>query len=264
MDKPQAAGASRASDDLHNEDRYLVEDGLGLYVVCDGLGSAPGGEVAAYLAVEALEHYLEDVDESQALREGTISIETIDRAIRYALDCMLDAGETRPDLAGMASTITMLVVQRDRGFIGHLGDSRAYLFRRGRCVQLTADQEWTQDTQDAQAASAAPHAPSRERAELFSIELQGGDTIVLCTDGAEREVESLGRESAVADTSPRVLASRLVSAAHRRDPESDATVVVVRIRDEHELAWLELSDPPHLRADTHTLVPRTGASPTRA
>lgn len=65
--------------------------------------------------------------------------------------------------------------------------------------------------------------------------------------------EAIGR--AAGDLAPRILASRIVSAAHRNAPDHDATAVVVRVRGDREPGWLELSVPPRRSTFGHTLQP---------
>ncbi len=261
---PRGAGSSRSSDDLHNEDAYLVADEIGLYAVCDGRGDAPGGEVAAYLAVDALSEYLDGIlrledggregDRVAASLAATVSCRTIEAAIRFALENIVDAAETRPDLEGMATTVTLLLIQKGRAYIGHVGDSRAYLVRAEQLVQLTTDQEWT-----ATETPLGDDAPSP--IETFSLATRPGDTFVLCTDGAEMEVGNADLLEAIEDYSPRLIASRLVASAHRHHPEEDATAVVVRIRDDREFARVVAAGPPALdgygRGLVHRSVPRS-------
>ena len=212
---PRGAGSSRSSDDLHNEDAFLVADDLGLYAVCDGRGDAPGGEVAAFLAVQALEDFVAGIVEDEGSGEGAsdevlrpdFTPSTVEHAIRYALTRIVEETRERPDLAGMASTVTLLLVQRGRAFIGHTGDSRAYLVRGDDLVQLTTDQEWTTE-------GVASKVPGQPNVESFSIATRPGDTFVLCTDGAEEQIANRDLLDAMHDYSPRLVASRLVSAAH--------------------------------------------------
>ena len=243
----RGAGASRSSDDLHNEDSFLVADEFGLYAVCDGHGSAPAGEVAADLAVDAVKEYLAGVlrDGDDASAEGsasssatrpTISVRTVEAAMRHALESLVDAAHERPELAGMETTVTLLLVQRGRAFVGHSGDSRAYLIRDGRLVQLTTDQEWT-------SAGDRSERPSRLGIESFSLPTDRGDTFILCTDGAEAEVSNPDLVDSADDYSPRLIASRIVAAAHRHDPSVDATVVVVRIHQDVDFGWAREIDP---------------------
>ena len=154
--------------------------------------------------------------------------------------------EDSPELAGMATTATMLLTQGRHGIIGHVGDSRAYLIRDRRLHQLTVDHEWTEHTNGSDGANAA-------EVDTFSIALEPADTYLLCTDGAERVVEDASLVRQAETLSPRILASRIVSAAHRAHPDQDATVVVVRVRRDREPGWLWLSEPPRSTAFGHTL-----------
>ena len=242
----EGSGASRAGGDgIHNEDVFLVEEGLGLYVVCDGASQTPAGELAARVASEALEEFVECADESLDPRRGHATRAFVDRAMAYAMAAVAEAERSDPELDGLATTVTMLLTHGDRGVFGHRGDSRAYLIRRERAHQLTVDQDLT---------TAASKGPGEETGfDVFALELEPGDTIVLCSDGAEDVVRDDSIVRVAGDLSPRLLASRIVSAAHQRSPGTDATAVVIRVRREAEPGWLELSSPQRGTAFGHTL-----------
>jgi protein phosphatase len=244
----EGSGASRAGGEgLHNEDAFLVEEGLGLYVVCDGASGTPAGEIASRVASEALEAFVERAELEFDLASGSVAREIVERAMRFALDTVLEAERTQPELHGLTTTVTMLLTHGRVGVIGHWGDSRAYLIRRGRAVQLTLDHEL---------AEPAAKGGSREgESDVFAVALQAGDTLVLCTDGAEEVVHTPEIVRVAGTLSPRILASRIVAAAHRRAPDQDATAVVVRVRREQEAGWLELSSPARGTAFGHTLQP---------
>ena len=234
----EGSGATRPADELVNEDAYLVDEGLGLYVVCDGLGDTPGGEVAARVAIEALGQFIEgtDVQLGGALQRRMASRMFVGRAVRRAMESVVQAAQRQPHLTRMATTMTMMLTHGSGGVVGHVGDSRAYLRRDGQIHRLTADHEWAErlDRQDGNAMSV----------DTFFVDLRPGDTYILCTDGAERIVEGSHLVDIAEGLSPRALASRIVSAAHEVDPCQDATVVVVRVREEQERGWLWLSDVP--------------------
>lgn len=230
------SGASRAAGDrFHNEDKYLVNDGLGLYVVCDGMSDSPAGEVAARIAARALEGFIADTRAELDQSSGWMAQEIVEQGMAVALTAVTDAEQQDSDLRGLATTVTSLLAHHNFGIIGHRGDSRAYLIRRERAQQLTVDHELTEG---AQAASDGPDA-----FDVFSIRFFPGDTIVLCTDGAEMVMDDDAFVGGLAGLSPRAVARRIVSAAHRRAPEVDATAVVVRFRGDREMGWLELSRP---------------------
>jgi len=240
------AGASRAGGEgIHNEDAFLVQEGLGLYVVCDGTSAMPGGEVAAQVAVRALEEFIEHAGPSGS-GSRHIGRDLVERAMSYAITAMADVERTDPALRGLSATVTMLLAHRHFGVIGHRGDSRAYLIRNDRSTQLTIDHELTETT-----SSEEDEHPDFDS---FAVMLEPGDTVVLCTDGAEEVIQDDGIVRVASHLTPRVLASRIVSAAHRRTPDVDATAVVVRVLGDSEPGWLELSMPPYQTAFGHTLA----------
>jgi len=244
----QGSGASRGGgDEFHNEDAFLAKEGLGLYVVSDGASRRPAGEVAASIATRAIEEFVarecaEGPDETR-LQNSAIA----ERGMHHALQAIRDAEGAAPDRDGMSASLTMLLTDGRRGVIGHRGDSRAYLIRRRRARQLTRDQELSGEV---------PGPTSDSEIQVFALDLEPGDTLVLCTDGAEKVVEDPEIERLAGELSPPVLASRIVSRANRRSPAEDATAVVVRVHGERERGWLELSGQPEGTAFGHTLPPR--------
>jgi protein phosphatase len=244
----EAGGASRAGGaGLHNEDAFLVEQGLGLYVVCDGAGGAPAGEVAARIAAEALEDFIDWKIEELAREDADAARSLVERAMVHALDEIAHAERDDPKLDGLTTTITMLLAHGDLGVIGQRGDSRAYLIRRRRVAPLTVDHAQTE---------AAPTAVTEgSDFQVFAFPLEPRDTIVLCTDGAEAAVLDEAIARSAASLSPQLLASRIVSEAHRRNTSDDATAVVIRVRGEGEAGWLALSGEPRGTAFGHTLEP---------
>lgn len=243
----EGSGASRGGGaGLHNEDAFLVEEGLGLYVVCDGASGSPAGELAAKVATEAVEEYVEHAGAGLHLAAGRVARAVVDGAMRHAMAAVTEAARGDPELRGLDTTVTMLLAQGDRGVIGHRGDSRAYLIRRRRVHQLTVDHELT--------TAASNGGGAESDGDVFSLNLKPEDTLVLCTDGAEDAVRDETIVRAAGELSPRLLASRIVSTAHRRDPATDATAVVVRVRGESEPGWLELSSPSRGTAFGHTLA----------
>jgi serine/threonine protein phosphatase PrpC len=240
------SGASRAAGEgLHNEDAFVVNSGMGLYLVCDGMSEAPAGELAARVGARALEEFVARVGTKASGGDGWVDQAVVERAMDHAISAVALAEREDPELSGLTTTMTMLLAHRNVGVIGHRGDSRAYLVRRDRAHQLTVDHEWTERGESLGASANA--------FDVFTVLLLPGDTVVLCTDGAEAIMENPDFVDTIGDHSPRVVASRLVSAAHDRSPDVDATAVVVRVRGERERGWIELSSPPFQTAFGHTL-----------
>ncbi len=239
------SGASRAGiQEGHNEDVFLVEDGLGLYVVCDGASRSPAGEIAARVATEAVAEFIERADVEFEPYSSNVARQIVEHAMHYALNAVRAEARAEPRHRGLATTITVLLAHGRVGVIGHCGDSRAYLIRRRRAAQLTRDHDLTH---------AASDALRSVDFDIFSIDLEAGDTIVLCTDGAEEILQDSTFVQAAGDLSPQLLASRIVSAAHKRTPSQDATAVAVRVRKEHDPGWIELSSPSRGTTFGHTI-----------
>jgi len=249
----QASGASRSGGDgIHNEDAFVVREGLGLYVVSDGESGRPAGEVASAIVARALESHIREqkVDLQNATRvDGDFLVE---QGMAKAFRALREAERDDPTREGMSASVTMLLTDGSRGVIGHSGDSRAYLVRKRKTTQLTVDQDLTDEV-----AVAEPGAGY----VVFGVEFEPGDTIILCTDGAEAIIEDSDLSRVAGSLSPVVLVSRIVSDANRRDPSRDATAVAVRVRGDRGPGWVELSGAPRRTRFGHTLVHSPGDLP---
>lgn len=239
----RASGATRGGGDgIHNEDAFVVDEGLGLYVVCDGESTRPAGEVASRLAADSVTRTIEEARASgdpdgAGFGEEVMGEEVMERALRAALAAVARTGDADPQLAGLSTTVTVLLMHRRFAVIGHSGDSRVYLIRDGRISQLTHDH------QDTEARPAEPAHPTSSDFDVFTAAIEPGDTLALCSDGAARAVRDPALVRAASDLSPNVLASRIVSAANRSASDQDSTVVIVRALPERRPGWLSLSGP---------------------
>ncbi|HNC96189.1 MAG TPA: protein phosphatase 2C domain-containing protein, partial [Myxococcota bacterium] len=126
----------------NNEDNFLINDELNLFVVCDGMGGHAGGEFASAIAVNTVEEVLSSSDttpEIEAAREeGSIEVsrERLRYAIRLAGKRIFEKALVEQEYKGMGTTCLVLMVDGGNAFIGHVGDSRGYLIRDGRIEQL--------------------------------------------------------------------------------------------------------------------------------
>jgi PPM family protein phosphatase len=179
-----------------NEDAFLVDAERGVFLVADGMGGHAAGEIASALATQAVGDTLrQGVDrglQADALAAAMVeSIRAADRAISAHV-------MRAPDTRGMGTTMTAVVVCTDGTYrLGHIGDSRAYLFRGGRLSQITTDHTWVQREVDAgrlTASAARRHhlahvvtralgANGSEEPDLLAGEFQAGDLLLLCSDG---------------------------------------------------------------------------------
>jgi PPM family protein phosphatase len=214
----------------HNEDAYVVEPPL--FAVADGMGGAKAGEVASSLAAAALQETDGEGSSGEA-RVAALIQEANRRVFRRAT-------EDR-DVSGMGTTMTVALVEDDRVVIGHVGDSRAYLYREGRLEQLTDDHSLVAELVRSgkltpEEAEIHPQRAVITRAvgtepdvdvDTFSIQGAAGDLFLICSDGLTDMLDEEAIREAVEQNRPdlKQTAKALVNAANRVGGEDNITVV---------------------------------------
>ena len=214
-----------------NEDDFLDQaDRLGLVAVADGMGGHRAGEVASATALEAL-------------RAAVAAGEPLREAIEGANEAVLEKSESNHELHGMGTTLTAGMLGADGSLtVGHVGDSRAYLIRGGELRQITDDHSLVEEMVRGgeltpEQAEVHPQRSIITRAlgidpqvdvDVYPVELQPGDRILLCSDGLttmvrpEEIANILGREP-----DPRRAAQLLVDAANAAGGEDNVTAVII-------------------------------------
>jgi len=187
----------------NNEDSYLADEDHKLFAVCDGLGGHAAGEIASGIAVQVLQEHI-GTDTKEPAHQLIEAIQDANRRI-------LKDQQEHPERVGMGTTLSALWIPDktvEFGWVGHVGDSRLYLFRDGKLEQLTEDHSpiyrlYKEGSLNKEELRHHPQKNLIERSlglsptvncDLFSIELKKGDIFVLCTDGlsdllSDRDIE---------------------------------------------------------------------------
>jgi protein phosphatase len=173
----------------HNEDSYALEDALGLYIVCDGMGGHQAGEVASALAIATVVEYVRE-------REGGDRTQVLSDAVRQANTRVIEEGNRNRRRKGMGSTLVAMIQNGEHTGIVHVGDSRCYQFRGGVLRRMTRDhsliEELAGDDPIAHAAlggysnvitRAIGTSPDTEPSVRDPESLVPGDLYLLCSDG---------------------------------------------------------------------------------
>lgn len=216
----------------HNEDSFLLR--APLFVVSDGMGGHAAGEVASSIAVETIGNRA----------PGTADDVLLGAAVEAANASVIAAAEEGVGKPGMGCTATAVLVEKNKMAVAHVGDSRAYVLRHGTLVRVTHDHSYVEELVDSGQITAdeARTHPSRSiitralgsdpdmYADHFSLEVETGDRIVLCSDGLssmipDSEIEAL----AVSSATPQQAADNLVAAALTAGGTDNVTVVVVDV-----------------------------------
>ena len=229
-----------------NEDRFLIDKQLGLYVVCDGMGGHAAGEVAAQTALTTLQKYLMTNTASRSVMHTEIAsiVEQISAAVQYACKEVFDLAAKHPEYSGMGTTLSMLFTLGDKAIVAHVGDSRVYLRRGSETHLLTRDHALVAELLDRGAITPAqaeqnPYRHVLTRAlgqqesvavDTLVIDVLPGDIFVLCSDGLSKSVgntEELQHLLGTGDA--KNLAQYLVDLSLDRDGSDNTTALVVRV-----------------------------------
>lgn len=235
----------------HNEDSFLIDDELQLYVVADGMGGHAGGGTASRIAVETIDKELRRARESKDnpflsvpnLQESPIP-EALRTAVERACLAIYTAAQEDPRLSGMGTTVISLVVRDEHAFFAHVGDSRAYLIRGDLIQQISEDHSLVNE--QIKAGMITPEEAKHSRykniitrsvgfEEEVQVDVMGlvsepGDVFLLCSDGLanmleDREIHEVVANAKSFDDVPK----RLIDFANERGGDDNITVIVVRM-----------------------------------
>lgn len=235
----------------HNEDAYLADPGLQLYVVADGMGGHASGEVASGLAAQAFRDFADERrDLVMGFRDGSPEIEPwmvrrlLEDSLHGACREVYRKAQEAPEMRGMGTTLVALLVAGERAFVCHVGDSRAYLVRGGKTVLLTRDHSVLNELVmrgDISEEAAAKdlmglrHALSRAvgvcedvEVDTMDFEVLPGDLFLLASDGLTqylRPDELTPFAEAPLDEIP----GALVALANDRGGSDNITAICVRV-----------------------------------
>lgn len=217
-----------------NQDSFLVNQDLGLYIVADGMGGHLGGEVASSLAVKTTEEIIDHHAKSRKPRD--LMTYAYQESSRRIFDM---AEKENPRLAGMGTTMVSAYVAGDSVFIGNVGDSRAYLFRRPHLWQLTEDHSLVNEQlraglirEDQVRAFVGRNVITRsvgfERdvsIDVLERPIQSGDCFMLCSDGLSGLVSDRRIQEILCLCSPDQVVNQLVAEALANGGDDNVTVL---------------------------------------
>lgn len=235
----------------NNEDALLWDASGGLFVVADGMGGHQAGEVASRMAVETVQSFL---DASRGDHDLTwpfgfdpalsMNANRLVTAVRLANRKVFQAGEDKPDLAGMGTTIVVALIDNETLTFCGVGDSRIYLLSGNVLQQITHDDSWVatvlaRDPEFDRAQLA--HHPMRHvltnvlgaredtEVEVGERPLRKGEQLLLCSDGLYGGLDDAAMQILLSSPGGlKDLGDRLVAASLERGGTDNITVVLVR------------------------------------
>jgi serine/threonine protein phosphatase PrpC len=234
-----------------NEDYFLVDPQLGLYIVCDGMGGHAAGEIASSTAASSIhEHLLAHAANLASIDDGGSS-DRIEATMRDALELasakIYKMGMSEQGKKGMGTTCCALLVRGDKGVMAHVGDSRLYMLRGGAIHQLSEDHTFLQEAvrhgiMTPEQAKQSTHKNIITRAvgplekvivDTLVFDVLDGDTFLLCSDGLHGYIEEPVELTPILAV-PRLDAvpAQLVELANGRGGADNITVIALRVEAE--------------------------------
>ncbi|MFE2771331.1 PP2C family protein-serine/threonine phosphatase [Microbacterium resistens] len=217
--------------------------GANLFVVADGMGGHAGGDVASSIAIQRLENL------DQAYSATMDAEAALQAAATTAAGDLIRAAKDRPELAGLGTTLSAIIMVDDYAVIGHIGDSRIYLFRDGVLTQITADHTFVQRLVDSGRITPeeARFHPRRSvlmrvlsdmdadpELDLIVMATQPGDRWLLCSDGLSGVVDEAHITKALKlGMAPGRTADNLLKQALDGGAPDNVTIVIVDVGGQH-------------------------------
>jgi protein phosphatase len=231
-----------------NEDAYMLRAEDGLFVVCDGMGGAPAGEVASQMAVDAMLAELRKPAPETVRANAAAYLPHTSRlaaVVRRSNEVIYDQAQRDPRQAGMGTTVVGAWIRDNVVSVAHVGDSRAYLWHDHRLEPLTRDHSLGEEQIAAglieevrllpvEQQNALVRVLGREpdvEVDVKEVPVQPGDYVLLCSDGLTKMVPEFVMAGVFQEfREPQRICDGLIAAANGNGGADNITVVVVEVR----------------------------------
>ena len=223
-----------------NQDNILIDPDLGLYVVADGMGGHKGGEVASEIAVKTAQQIIGN----EVKKQDFSPIETIKKVYSEASQRIHHVSSVEnPELEGMGTTMVMLLILRGSIFIGNVGDSRCYLYRKPHMWQLTEDHSLINEqiragviSEEDEGLVIGRNVITRSvgyerhvKVDICQRSLQSGESLLICSDGLCGQIEDKDIATICRNNKGKEVVKRCIAAAKSAGGDDNISVVYLEI-----------------------------------
>jgi protein phosphatase len=237
-----SSGTDKGRVRERNEDNHIVYDCSGgkVFAVADGMGGMDFGDVASLTAMECIKQELSECEEKQFDKNDAKKLFT--RIFNLINNEIIKKCIEKESVTGMGTTLSMCLVTEDKLLTAHMGDSRIYIIREGKAVQVTKDHSYVEELIDSgritrEQAKIHPNRNIITRAlgldrdievDTDSFDLLKGDYVLLCSDGLTNAVEDeeiallAGKSTDTDDT-----VKKLIDLANDRGGRDNITVQLI-------------------------------------
>lgn len=227
-----------------NEDSFLLNDEFQLYVVADGMGGHQGGEHASKLAVTTVESEIVEFakNANPAVNQQDYRNQ-LKHAIQMASQRIFENALQDAKLKGMGTTSVVLLARSNKIYLANVGDSRGYLFRKGKLKQITEDHSLVQE--QIKAGMITPKDAREHRLRNIITRSVGfqedvdidvdvrvarvGDKYLLCTDGLTNMVLDDEMGQVLSEETTEEACRKLIDLANARGGDDNITAVIIEV-----------------------------------
>lgn len=231
-----------------NEDSYLIEPDLGIYIIADGIGGESSGEVGSRMVIETMADYWGKVKKEESIA----FLQKIDKDLSekakhlinsvYLTNTLMHEIQKRSDYKGMRSTMTAVIVDEDCLWVANVGDSLAYFYYDNHLVQITEEHSIDPGHRSLGMVIGNPSQEhiltqaigAKERVEVFLIPVwpEKGDMILLCSNGLSNYASKRSMQAILDDFSLSLERKLdvLIDEAKREGSDDDISVILLEMK----------------------------------
>ncbi len=227
-----------------NQDNFLVDEAMNLFMVADGISGRQGGEVASTMSVQTVHAFLQE-----NLKSDDNIPSLIQESIKHANSAIYERSGADINLKGMSSTLVLALLHNKSIFLTHVGDSKAYLIRSDEIKKLTKDHSLAEEllrigelTEEDVKDYSLRHMVTRAmglnhsiETEIQTVQQQEGDYFLLCTDGLTNMLDDEEIKDIILNKiSPQAILEELISEANKKGGEDNITLIVISFKNNFE------------------------------
>ena len=227
-----------------NQDSFFVsennDNGLNLYILADGMGGYKGGEIASKVAITAVSKYITEKFDSIAKDKNSI-LNLLEDAIIFANSAIYEESEQDEELQDMGTTLEVLIIYKQKVYIGHVGDSRIYRIRKNNMKKITTDHSYVEKLiQDGEITREESYNHPKKNLlikalgtdeevepDLIYTVLNKNDMIIICSDGLTNMIKEKEILDIVLNNSSENVVEVLVDEANEAGGLDNITVIFI-------------------------------------
>lgn len=226
-----------------NQDSFYIsenDNGLNLCILADGMGGYKGGEIASKVAVTAVSKFITEKFDSISKDKDSI-LDLLEDAILFANSAIYEESEADEELQDMGTTLEVMLIYKQKVYIGHVGDSRIYRIRKNNMKKITTDHSYVEKLiQDGEITREESYNHPKKNLlikalgtdeevepDLIYTVLNKNDMLIICSDGLTNMISEKEILDIVLNNSSENVADVLVDEANDAGGLDNITVIFV-------------------------------------